>query len=609
MILIVILPFLNFFVCCLFGRKLGLRGVYFSSIIIMFLSLSFSLFCFWEIVIKFSFLSYNIWNWLNWVSFNVSLELHYDQTTCCMLLLINLISFCVHVFSLSYMKEDPHLNRFMGYLSLFTFFMNLLVTSGNLIILFIGWEGVGLCSYLLINFWYTRIQANKASIKAMVVNKIGDIGMLIGIILLWNLTNTFNFHSNFSLFFYYLQDNSIIDWVGVLFIIGVMAKSSQIGLHTWLPDAMEGPTPVSALIHAATMVTAGVYLIVRMSPLFENLPNVLVIIIILGSLTAFFAATIGVVQKDVKKIIAYSTCSQLGYMTLISGFSYYDLSLFHLFNHGIFKALLFLSAGSLIHSVCDEQDLRKLGSISYLTPITYISIIIGSFSLMGLPFLTGFYSKDLIIELICDRSLFFFFFWLSLIAAFLTSFYSLRLIHKSFLTYNQSFFYKFKKFNEHSDLIILILLLLSILSVIVGYFSEMMIISDISPAFISFNMKILPLVFSTIAAFLSIYLGYSLIKWWKFKFNFILKTIYFYLIDTWYFNQIYNEFMVKIWVNLGYKYNYKMVDNQFLERIGPKKFFNEYNKFSSKISNYNLGELSLYVFFIIVFFISLLIWF
>ena len=286
---------------------------------------------------------------------------------------------------------------------------------------------------------------------------------------------------------------------------------------------MEGPTPVSVLIHAATMVTAGVYLIVRLSPLFENLPNILVVIIVLGSLTSFFAATVGVIQKDTKKIIAYSTCSQLGYMTLISGFSYYDLSLFHLVNHGVFKALLFLSAGSLIHATCDEQDLRKLGFIRFITPVTYVSIIIGSFSLMGLPFLTGFYSKDLIIELIYDRSLFFFFFWLSLIAAFLTSFYSLRLIYKSFITYNQSFVKKLKLFHESDRITLLVLVFLSFLSIILGYESENMIVSDFSPALISYKMKILPFVFSTVAAVLSIYLGYILFSWSRIKLFFLLN--------------------------------------------------------------------------------------
>ena len=609
MVILLIFSFLNFLICCLFGRKVGENGVKYTSSIMMFLSFLFSLFCFWEVVVRYSFCKYDLLLWLSWSSFNMSVELQYDQTTCSMLLLINFISFCVHMFSLSYMKQDPHLPRFMGYLSLFTFFMNVLVMSSNLIILFIGWEGVGLCSYLLINFWYTRIQANKASIKAMVVNKIGDVGMLIGILLLWKFTNSFNFHSNFSCLVFVDDFGMRMDWMGFLFIIGVMAKSSQIGLHTWLPDAMEGPTPVSALIHAATMVTAGVYLIVRLSPLFENLPNILVVIIVLGSLTSFFAATVGVIQKDTKKIIAYSTCSQLGYMTLISGFSYYDLSLFHLVNHGVFKALLFLSAGSLIHATCDEQDLRKLGFIRFITPVTYVSIIIGSFSLMGLPFLTGFYSKDLIIELIYDRSLFFFFFWLSLIAAFLTSFYSLRLIYKSFITYNQSFVKKLKLFHESDRITLLVLVFLSFLSIILGYVSENMIVSDFSPALISYKMKILPFVFSTVAAVLSIYLGYILFSLSRIKLFFFAKLLYYYLTDVWYFNHIYNDFIVKFWVNLGYKYNYKLIDNQLLENIGPRKFYLDYVKQSSKVSNYHLGELSLYILFTLVFLITLIVWF
>jgi proton-translocating NADH-quinone oxidoreductase chain L len=305
------------------------------------------------------------------------------------------------------MTDDPHLPKFMSYISLFTFFMLMLVTANNFLQLFLGWEGVGLCSFLLISFWHTRIQANKAAIKAMVVNRIGDFGLLFGILLIFDVFKTIEFHSVFALapyfykkYFMFLGLNlNILTTVGFLLFIGAMGKSAQIGLHTWLPDAMEGPTPVSALIHAATMVTAGVFLIIRCSPLFEYTPSILTLITSVGAITAFFAASIGLVQNDIKKIIAYSTCSQLGYMIFACGLSGYSVGLFHLFNHAFFKALLFLSAGSIIHGLANEQDLRKMGGLLQGMSFTYINFVIGSLALMGFPFLAGFYSKDVILEI------------------------------------------------------------------------------------------------------------------------------------------------------------------------------------------------------------------
>jgi len=305
------------------------------------------------------------------------------------------------------MGEDPHLSRFLSYLSLFTFFMFILVTSDNFIQLFLGWEGVGLCSYLLINFWFTRIEANKAALKALLMNRIGDFGLLIGILLLFYFVRTVDFSVVFILAPYFMLKTfyilghgfDIITCVCFCLFIGSIGKSAQLGLHTWLPSAMEGPTPVSALIHAATMVTAGVFLIIRCSPLFEYAPKTLLLIIIVGVITAIFAATIGLVQNDLKKVIAFSTTSQLGYMIFVCGLSCYDISFFHLINHAFFKALLFLSAGSVIHAMSGEQDMRKLGGLIKLLPVTYIMMLVGSLALAGFPYLSGFYSKDLILEI------------------------------------------------------------------------------------------------------------------------------------------------------------------------------------------------------------------
>lgn len=293
-----------------------------------------------------------------------------------MLIIVTFISSLVHIYSTEYMEHDPHLSRFMSYLSLFTFFMLILITSNNFLQMFVGWEGVGLASYLLINFWFTRIQANKAAIKAMLVNRVGDFFILLAIFALYFVFNTLDYDLIFSLspivtkykisacgFSFY-----ILDVICVLLLLGAMGKSAQLGLHTWLPDAMEGPTPVSALIHAATMVTAGVFLIIRCSFLFEFSPISLHFVTLIGSLTAFFAATVGLFQNDIKRVIAYSTCSQLGYMIFACGLSSYEVSLFHLSNHAFFKALLFLGAGSIIHAVADEQDMRKMGGLKKYCP-------------------------------------------------------------------------------------------------------------------------------------------------------------------------------------------------------------------------------------------------
>ena len=324
-----------------------------------------------------------------------------------MLVTVTTISTLVHFYSCSYMSVDPHISRFMSYLSLFTFFMLILITADNFIQLFVGWEGVGLCSYLLIGFWFTRVQANKAALKALIINRVGDFGIILGICLVFFVFQTLDFEIVFPLitffqnqfFLFFGMNFNVVELICFFLFIGSVGKSAQVGLHTSLPDAMEGPTPVSALIHAATMVTAGVFLIIRCSPIFEYAPGVLNIVTFVGALTAFFAATVGLVQNDIKKVIAYSTCSQLGYMIFACGISGYTVSLFHLINHAFFKALLFLAAGSIIHSLNNEQDMRRMGGLIRITPFTYSMMLIGSLSLAGFPFLSGFYSKDVILEL------------------------------------------------------------------------------------------------------------------------------------------------------------------------------------------------------------------
>ena len=344
--------------------------------------------------------------WINSGTLNVNWSIKVDALSSVMLVVVTLVSSLVHIYSIGYMSHDPHKPRFMAYLSLFTFAMLTLVISDNFLQLFFGWEGVGLCSYFLIGFWFKKESANAAAIKAFVVNRVGDFGFALGIFLIFYLFGTVNYSEVFQQIPQIIDlallingiDVKAIDLICILLFVGAMGKSAQIFLHTWLPDAMEGPTPVSALIHAATMVTAGVFLIVRCSPIFEYSPLTLNIITIVGMSTAFFAATVALVQTDIKKIIAYSTCSQLGYMFFAAGVGAYNVAMFHLFTHAFFKALLFLGSGSVIHSFKNQQDINQMGGVYRKLPYTWILMIIGTLALTGFPFLSGFYSKDAIIE-------------------------------------------------------------------------------------------------------------------------------------------------------------------------------------------------------------------
>lgn len=408
----------------------------------------------------------------------------FDSLTVSMFLVVNVISFLVHVYSIKYMSEDPHIVRFMSYLSFFTFFMLILVSADNFIQMFLGWEGVGLCSYLLISFWFTRVQANKAAIKALIVNRVGDFGLSIGIIFIFFFFRSVDFATVFALAPFY-SGNAFLEVACLLLFVGSVGKSAQLGLHTWLPDAMEGPTPVSALIHAATMVTAGVFLIIRCSPLFEFAPSALTVVTFFGALTAFFAATVGLFQNDIKKVIAYSTCSQLGYMVFACGLSNYSASFFHLANHAFFKALLFLSAGSVIHSLSNEQDMRKMGGLTEVLPFTYTMMLIGSLSLMGFPYLTGFYSKDLILELAVANYTFsgVFSYWLGTLAALMTACYSFRLVYLVFFNIPNGFKVGYANTHELPVYMAFPLGLLCFGSIFLGYLSKDMVVGLGTPFF------------------------------------------------------------------------------------------------------------------------------
>ena len=433
----------------LIGSILGYLGKstikYFSEILTSFfvsISAVLSIFVFWNGIQNNIYGNYKIFDWITSGGFSANWSINIDPLSSVMLVVITFVSALVHIYSIGYMSHDPHKPRFMSYLSLFTFSMLALVVSDNFLQLFFGWEGVGLCSYLLIGFWYKKETANNAAIKAFIVNRIVDFGLAIAIFLIFFFFGTINFEEAFEasaqfyekkLVFFGFELN-LITLICTFLFIGAMGKSAQFLLHTWLPDAMEGPTPVSALIHAATMVTAGVFLVVRCSPMFEYSQVALNLVAIVGMITAIFAASVALVQNDIKKIVAYSTCSQLGYMFFAAGIGAYHVAMFHLFTHAFFKALLFLGAGSVIHAFKDEQDIRNMGGVRKKLPYTYIYMLLGTLALTGFPFLSGFYSKDAIIEFayLRNSSLGNYVASIGILTAFLTSIYSWRLFFKTF---------------------------------------------------------------------------------------------------------------------------------------------------------------------------------
>ena len=440
---IVFLPLVGFLIAGLFGRQLGARPSELITTGLLMLSAVLSWVAFVQVGINQGPVSVPVLaNWISSGTLKIDWALRIDTLTVVMLVVVNTVSALVHLYSIGYMAEDPHRPRFFAYLSLFTFAMLMLVTADNLVQMFFGWEGVGLASYLLIGFWYERPSANAAAIKAFVVNRVGDFGFALGIFMLFALTGSVVFDQIFAAapglatktVHVFGLDVNAMNMICLLLFMGAMGKSAQFLLHTWLPDAMEGPTPVSALIHAATMVTAGVFMVARLSPLFEYAPVALSVVLYVGATTAFFAATVGLVQNDIKRVIAYSTCSQLGYMFVALGAGAYSLAIFHLFTHAFFKALLFLGAGSVIHAMHHEQDMRKMGGLAKEIPVTFWMMTIGTFALTGLPLTAGFFSKDAIIEAAyaSQRPGAVYAFMLVVVAALFTSFYSWRLVFMTF---------------------------------------------------------------------------------------------------------------------------------------------------------------------------------
>ncbi len=441
-VLCIFLPLVAAFIAGMFGRFIGDRGAQYVTCGALIVSALIAPFMLYDVAVLGHARDVVLTTWIASGDLELSWALRFDSLSAVMVFVVTVISALIHVYSVGYMDHDPHKPRFMAYLSLFTFSMLMLVTADNLIQMFFGWEGVGLCSYLLIGFWYHKPSANDAAIKAFIVNRIGDFGFALGIFGTFLLFQSVSFTDVFAAVpgkanatLHFLNwDFHALTVLCLLLFIGAMGKSAQLGLHTWLPDAMEGPTPVSALIHAATMVTAGVFMVCRLSPMFEYAPAALNVVCIVGAATAFFAATVGLVQNDIKRVIAYSTCSQLGYMFFAAGVSAYGAAMFHLYTHAFFKALLFLGAGSVIHAMSGEQDMRKMGGIWKKVPYTYAVMWIGSLALAGVPFFAGFYSKDMILEaaFAAHSGVGLFAYAMGTLAAFMTAFYSWRLLLMTF---------------------------------------------------------------------------------------------------------------------------------------------------------------------------------
>jgi len=446
-IAVVFLPLMGAFFAGFGGKRLGDRSAQIITCTCLCAAAVISILLFQRVALDGEVIDHTLLHWFDSGTLSVDWALHIDTLTAIMLIVVNGVSSMVHIYSVGYMSHDKSIPRFMAYLSLFTFFMLMLITSANLLQMFFGWEGVGLASYLLINFWYEKVSANNASIKAFLVNRVGDFGFLLGIFGCFLIFGSLEFKVMFpaaaglaSLSFVFLGHTwPALTTICLLLFIGAMGKSAQLGLHTWLPDAMEGPTPVSALIHAATMVTAGVFMVARLSPLFEYAPGALMVVTIVGALTCITAASIGLTQFDIKRVIAYSTMSQLGYMFFALGVSAYSAAIFHLMTHAFFKALLFLGAGSVIHAMSGEQDMRKMGGLWKKIPFTYAYMWIGSLALAGIGIdgifgMAGFYSKDLILESAIASNTWYgpVAYILGLVAAFMTAFYSWRLILMTF---------------------------------------------------------------------------------------------------------------------------------------------------------------------------------
>ena len=607
-------PLIGFLFVGISGNYLGRRLSGVLSVSIMFLSVLSG----WVIFTDFirgtaTPVTIEVLEWINVGSFKVSWQIQFDSLIATMVMVVTTVSFLVHLYSVGYMSHDKAVPRFMAYLSLFTFAMLMLVASANLIQLFFGWEGVGLASYLLIGFWHHKDRANAAAIKAFLVNRVGDVFLALGIAAIYFTFDTVDINTvlsqlnqaatlNFGVFDYTFNR---IEVIGVLLFIGAMGKSAQLGLHTWLPDAMEGPTPVSALIHAATMVTAGVFLVARMSPLYEMAPYARTLIVIVGASTALFAGTIALTQNDIKRVIAYSTCSQLGYMFFAAGLSAYNVAIFHLVTHAFFKALLFLGAGAVIHALSDEQDMRKMGGIWKAIPATFAMMWIGSLALAGIPFFAGFYSKDAILAFAwfgegLDAK---YAYLLGIAAAFLTALYSWRLLIMTFNGKPRADEKVLSHLHEPGATMLIPLLVLSVGALFAGvaganyfmtgdFWQNSLMFKAMSEEHMPTLIHYLPLIAGALGITFA-YLFYFFRSTWPAVLAEKLKYLYKFFLNKWYFDELYNFAFVVPARKIGDIF-WQKGDGKIIDGYGPDGMAKRAMRIANGMSQVQNGYLNRY---------------
>ncbi len=594
----VFLPLLGAIIAGLFGPRIGDRASMFVTSGLLVVSAVLSLPILWIVALSGEgvVVTVPVLTWIESGGIEANWQLRYDTLSAVMVSVVTVVSALIHIYSVGYMAKDPGKPRFFAYLSLFTFSMLMLVTADNFVQMFFGWEGVGLCSYLLIGFWYDRPSANAAAIKAFIVNRVGDFGFMLGIVGIFFVFDAVEFEAIFAatpgkaeLTWHFLgMELNALTTICILLFIGAMGKSAQLGLHTWLPDAMEGPTPVSALIHAATMVTAGVFMVVRLSPMFEYAPTALMMVAIVGASTAFFAATVGMVQNDIKRVIAYSTCSQLGYMFFAIGVSAYPAAIFHLMTHAFFKALLFLGSGSVIHAMSDEQDMRKMGGLWRKLPYTYAVMWVGSLALAGVPFFAGYFSKDIILEAAwgADTGIGQYAFWLGIAAAFMTAFYSWRLIFMTFHGAPRAAPEVMARVHESPPSMLVPLILLAIGAAISGVLGYNLFVGDGMEAFwqksilvlaennsieaahhVPLWVKILPIGVAALGIVVAL-LAYIALPDLPAMVAARTRAIYLFMLNKWYFDELYDWLFVRPAHYLG-RGLWKSGDGALIDGVGP----------------------------------------
>lgn len=632
---IVFAPLVGFLIAGVFGNRIGDKASQWVTSCLLVLSAICSLFAFYKVGLGGVTEHVLVANWVTSGDMVFNWAFQIDTLTAVMLVVVTGVSALVHIYSIGYMSHDPNIPRFMAYLSLFTFAMLMLVTADNFVQMFFGWEGVGLASYLLIGFWYKKPSANAAAIKAFLVNRVGDFGFSLGIFATFLVFGSVDFATVFAAV--PGQAEATIVFLGyefhamtvicLLLFVGAMGKSAQLGLHTWLPDAMEGPTPVSALIHAATMVTAGVFLVARCSPMFEYAPDALVVVTIIGALTALFAASVGLVQNDIKRVIAYSTCSQLGYMFFALGVSAYGAAIFHLFTHAFFKALLFLGSGSVIHAMSDEQDMRKMGGLRKKIPYTYGLMTIGTLAITGFPFLSGYFSKDMIIEsaFAAHTGVGQFAFVIGVSAALMTSFYSWRLVHMTFHGKTRADAHTFDHAHESPMVMLIPLIILALGAIFAGGMFADKFVGDGYEAFWNGSLFLIGenvmeaahhvpawVVWSPFAAMVIGFLiaGQFYIRRTDLPAAFARQFdgLYAFLLNKWYFDELYDVTLVRPAKWLG-RVLWKRGDGAIIDGFGPDGCSAMIGRISARVRTFQTGYVYHYAFIMIVGILALVSWF